>query len=90
MSGALVLASSRVYGEQSRAHIRWRRGGLASGDCCYVLSHHTQAGTGARGAVLRRLYPILDADFDNGWFGLMPLGTNESGQSEACNFEAGR
>jgi hypothetical protein len=67
---------------------RWLRvGGLLFGDVYHVVSHHTDEGEGATGAVLRRGYLTFDADFSERWFGRLRFEVNQSGEFETYDFE---
>jgi hypothetical protein len=63
-------------------------GGLLFGDLYTIPSHHTAAGDGASGFVLRRGY--LTADFTLGadWYGRARIEINQDGDFESYGFEA--
>jgi hypothetical protein len=65
-----------------------RAGGLFFGDFYHVPSHHSAAGDGATGLVLRRGYLTLDADFSEKWFGRLRFEANQSGEFETYSFKA--
>lgn len=62
-------------------------GGLLFGDFYHVPSHHSDAGDGATGAVLRRGYLTFDADFGKNTFGRMRFEANQSGEFETYTYE---
>jgi len=65
-----------------------RAGGLLFGDFYHVPSHHSAAGDGATGLVLRRGYLTFDVDFSERWFGRLRFEANQSGDFETYTFEA--
>jgi hypothetical protein len=67
---------------------RLRAGGLLFGDLYHVPSHHTDKGDGATGAVLRRGYLTLDADFSESWYGRLRFELNQAGEFETYTFDA--
>jgi hypothetical protein len=62
-------------------------GGLLFGDAYHVPSHHTAAGDGATGLVLRRAYLTFDAQAGEHWFGRLRLENNQSGAFETYTYE---
>jgi hypothetical protein len=66
---------------------RLTAGGLLFGDLYHVPSHHSAAGDGATGFVLRRGYLSFNADFGNDWFGRLRFEMNQSGEFETYTFE---
>lgn len=66
----------------------FRAGGLLFGDLYHVPSHHSEAGDGATGLVLRRGYLTFNADFSDDWFGRLRFEVNQSGEFETYSFEA--
>ena len=62
-------------------------GGLLFGDFYYIPSHHSEAGDGATGAVLRRAYLTFNADFSRNIFGRMRFEGNQSGEFETYTYE---
>jgi hypothetical protein len=66
----------------------FRAGGLLFGDLYGVPSHHSEAGDGATGAVLRRGYLTFNADFSDAWFGRLRFEVNQSGEFETYDFDA--
>ena len=65
-----------------------RLGGLVFGDLYHVAEHHSAAGDGATGAVVRRGY--LTANFDAGahWSGRARIEINQDGEFETYTFDA--
>jgi hypothetical protein len=63
-------------------------GGLLFGDVYHVPEHHTEAGDGATGAVLRRGYFTVDARFPSRWFGRLRFELNQDGEFESYGFES--
>jgi len=63
-------------------------GGLLFGDLYHVPSHHSEAGDGATGLVLRRGYLTFNADFNENWFGRLRFELNQSGEFEDYEFDA--
>lgn len=72
---------------QENTEHAFRVGGLLFGDLYHVVSHHTDEGNGATGAVLRRGYITFDADFSDRWFGRLRFELNQSGKFETYTFE---
>jgi hypothetical protein len=66
----------------------FRAGGLLFGDAYHVPSHHSEAGDGATGLVLRRAYLTFNADFSENWFGRLRFELNQSGEFESYDFDA--
>ena len=62
-------------------------GGLLFGDLYHVPSHHSAAGDGATGAVIRRGYVTFNADFSEQWFGRLRFELNQSGEFETYDFD---
>ena len=62
-------------------------GGLLFGDLYHVPSHHSSAGDGAMGAVVRRAYLTFNADFSEQWFGRLRFELNQSGEFETYDFD---
>jgi hypothetical protein len=85
LATALCLAASATA-EEPLAPLRI--GGLLFGDLYYLPSHHSAAGDGAAGAVLRRAYLTFDADSDQLWFGRLRFEVNQSGEFETYRFDA--
>ena len=83
----VLLAVSPLPAEEAGNRPEWSFGGLAFGDLYTVPSHHLDAGDGAQGAVLRRLYLTLDAEFNDHWFGRLRTETNQSGEFETYTFD---
>jgi hypothetical protein len=66
---------------------RFRIGGLLFGDTYHVAKHHTEAGDGASGVVLRRGYLTANVDFGNGWHGRARIEVNQDGEFETYSFD---
>ena len=66
----------------------FQAGGLLFGDFYHVPAHHSDAGDGATGAVLRRGYLTFNADFSEAWFGRLRFEVNQSGEFETYDFDA--
>jgi hypothetical protein len=62
-------------------------GALLFGDLYHVASHHSTAGDGATGLVLRRGYLTFDAEFSERIFGRLRFELNQSGAFETYDFE---
>jgi len=73
---AALLCSSHAAGAD--AYPAFRAGGLLFGDAYHVPSHHSEAGDGATGLVLRRGYLTFNADFSDSWFGRLRFELNQS------------
>jgi hypothetical protein len=91
--GVLIsrLVSALACGYATAAadgHPAFRAGGLVFGDLYHVPSHHSEAGEGATGLVLRRGYLTLNADFSEKWFGRLRFEINQSGDFESYDFDA--
>ena len=63
-------------------------GGLLFGDVYAIPSHHTAAGDGAAGLVLRRGYLTGDFTFGDAWYGRARIEVNQDGEFESYGFEA--
>lgn len=92
MKALVPLLCALLLGQPGIAHAvadppRFDFGWLLFGDLYYVPSHHTAEGDGAVGAVVRRLYLTLDAEFDANWFGRLRFETNQSGAFETYHFD---
>jgi hypothetical protein len=81
----LACGSATVVAE---GHPAFRVGGLLFGDLYHVPSHHTEAGDGASGAVVRRGYLTFDSEFSKQWFGRLRFEVNQSGDFETYDFDA--
>lgn len=66
----------------------FRLGGLLFGDLYTIPSHHTSAGDGASGAVLRRGYLTANFDLGEHWYGRARIEINQDGEFESYGFEA--
>lgn len=82
----LVLASAATATAQDDGTGWLSIGGLAFGDLYHVVSHHTEEGEGATGAVLRRAYLTFDGDFSDALFGRLRFEANQSGEFETYTF----
>jgi hypothetical protein len=67
--------------------VRFRLGGLLFGDLYHVASHHTVAGDGSGGAVLRRGYLTATFDLGEHWRGRARIEVNQDGQFESYSFD---
>jgi hypothetical protein len=63
-------------------------GGLLFGDVYTVPGHHTAAGDGASGFVLRRGYLTADFTLGEAWYGRARIEVNQDGEFESYGFEA--
>jgi hypothetical protein len=63
-------------------------GGLLFGDLYTIRSHHTAAGDGASGAVLRRGYLTANFTLGETWYGRARIELNQDGEFESYGFEA--
>ena len=84
LAAALLGATGSTAAE---GYPGFRAGGLAFGDLYHVPSHHSVAGDGATGAVLRRAYLTFNADFSDQWFGRLRFELNQSGEFETYDFD---
>jgi hypothetical protein len=80
----LACASAMAAADEKPA---LRAGGLLFGDLYHVPSHHSEAGDGASGLVLRRGYLTFNADFSDHWFGRLRFEVNQSGEFETYQFD---
>jgi hypothetical protein len=62
-------------------------GGLLFGDVYTIPSHHSAAGEGASGLVLRRGYFTANVRFGDGWRGRARLEVNQDGEFEEYSFD---
>ena len=62
-------------------------GGLLFGDAYYVARHHSAAGDGATGLVLRRGYLTANAAFREDWRGRARIEVNQDGDFETYSFD---
>ena len=85
VAGALCSAMPASAGEGSPAI---RVGGLLFGDFYHLPSHHSAAGDGASGAVLRRGYLTFNANYGENWFGRLRFELNQAGEFETYDFDA--
>lgn len=89
---ALAFVVIGLYGipyaaAQEKEESAFQVGGLLFGDLYHVVSHHTEEGDGATGAVLRRGYLTFDADFSNKLFSRLRFELNQSGKLETYTFD---
>ena len=63
-------------------------GGLLFGDVYTIPSHHTAAGDGASGFVLRRGYLTANFTLGDAWYGRARIEVNQDGEFESYGFEA--
>ncbi len=77
---------SGVYAEEDEGPLL-ETGGLLFGDFYHVPSHHSEAGDGATGAVLRRAYLTFNADFSKNTFGRLRFEANQSGEFETYTYD---
>ena len=63
-------------------------GGLLFGDIYTIPSHHTAAGDGASGFVLRRGYLTANFALGDTWYGRARVEINQDGEFESYGFEA--
>lgn len=82
---AVLLCTSYAAGADD--YPAFRAGGLLFGDAYHVPSHHSEAGDGATGLVLRRGYLTLNSDLSADWFGRLRFELNQSGEFETYTFE---
>jgi len=82
-----ALMASAATGAQTGIGDSVRLGGLLFGDAYYVARHHSDAGQGAAGIVLRRGY--LTANYKPGehWAGRARLEVNQNGRFETYTFD---
>ncbi len=66
----------------------FRLGGLLFGDVYTIPSHHTAAGDGAKGFVLRRGYLTANFTLGDAWYGRARIEVNQDGEFESYGFEA--
>ena len=62
--------------------------GLLFGDLYTIPSHHTTAGEGASGFVLRRGYLTANFALGESWYGRARIEVNQDGEFESYGFEA--
>jgi hypothetical protein len=62
-------------------------GGLLFGDAYHVASHHSAAGDGATGLVLRRGYLTANVEFGEHWRGRARIEVNQDGEFETYSFD---
>jgi hypothetical protein len=62
-------------------------GGLLFGDVYHVASHHTAAGDGATGLVLRRGYLTANVELGELWHGRARIEVNQDGEFETYSFD---
>jgi len=85
LAAALLCGTGSTAAESYPA---FHAGGLLFGDLYHVPSHHSAAGDGATGAVVRRAYLTFNANFSEHWFGRLRFEVNQSGEFETYDFDA--
>lgn len=85
-TAALACCSPAVADES--ASRRFDVGGLLFGDLYTIPSHHTVAGDGASGVVLRRGYLTADFTLGETWYGRARIEINQDGEFESYGFDA--
>ena len=85
--GLALLASCVVASAGDDDEAALRLGGLLFGDFYYVASHHTVAGDGSGGAVLRRGYLTANFDLGEHWRGRARIEVNQDGEFESYSFD---
>lgn len=88
ISAFVACAALPARGQDAAAYPEVEFDGLVFGDAYYVPSHHTVAGDGAAGLVMRRLYLTLDARFSDHWFARARVEANQDGAFETYTFDA--
>ena len=81
----LLIASAQALADEAG---EFRVGGLLFGDVYHIPSHHTAAGDGATGVVLRRGYFTADFGLNDTWRGRVRIEVNQDGEFESYGFEA--
>ena len=76
---------ARAEGDQESG---FELGGLLFGDLYTIASHHTAAGDGASGFVLRRGYLTANFALGEHWYGRARIEVNQDGEFESYGFEA--
>jgi hypothetical protein len=82
---AVLMCNALAAGAED--YPAFRAGGLLFGDAYHVPSHHSEAGDGATGLVLRRGYLTFNAAFSENWFGRLRFEINQSGEFETYDFD---
>jgi len=85
--GLALLASCVVASAGDDDEAALRLGGLLFGDLYHVASHHTVAGDGSGGAVLRRGYLTANFDLGEHWRGRARIEVNQNGEFESYSFD---
>jgi hypothetical protein len=86
----LTLAAAAAWAGAAAAQDtggHFSAGGLLFGDLFHVPSHHSAAGEGATGLVLRRAYLTFNAGAGPNWSGRLRFETNQSGRFEEYSFD---
>ena len=83
---AMSLCCAQSYAQDEED--RFTLGGLLFGDGYYVASHHTVAGDGTTGIVLRRGYLTANFSLGDSWYGRARIEVNQDGEFESYGFEA--
>jgi hypothetical protein len=83
---AVVACCNPAMAEEG-AGSRFQVGGLLFGDAYTIPSHHTVAGDGARGFVLRRGYLTANFTLGDDWYGRARIEVNQDGEFETYSFD---
>lgn len=83
-----ILACCDPAIADERAGKTFEAGGLLFGDLYTIPSHHTVAGDGASGFVLRRGYLTANFTLGDTWYGRARIELNQDGEFESYGFEA--
>ena len=82
-----ILASCVPVHADGGSREPFQLGGLLFGDVYTIPSHHTAAGDGAAGLVLRRGYLTADFKLGEAWYGRARIELNQDGEFESYGFE---
>jgi len=85
--GLALLTSCSIVSAGDDSEGALQLGGLLFGDLYYVASHHTLAGDGASGAVLRRGYLTANLALGELWRGRARIEVNQDGEFESYSFD---
>lgn len=85
--GVALLAGCAVASAGDDSGDAFRLGGLLFGDLYHIASHHTAAGDGSVGAVLRRGYVTANFDLGEHWHGRARVEVNQDGEFENHSFD---
>lgn len=86
--GILLFAGCAIAFAGDDSDDAFRLGGLLFGDVYTIPVHHTAAGDGASGFVLRRGYLTADFNLGENWYGRARIEVNQDGEFESYGFEA--